>query len=252
MRHMLTIALALLFCISLTASLAPAADQPKLKALLITGDDVGSHKWKETSVATKDILVGSGRFDVTIVEGLAVLDNQDDLAKYDVIFFHMYNAKKAPISDAGKENLLSFVKGGKGFVVAHLASASFPKWQEWGKLCGRYWIMGKGKSGHGPRAPFQAKIADKDHPITKGLTDFQQDDELYARLFGDVKIQVLVTADSDWSKKTEPLAFIQEVGKGRVFHTAFGHDVKALATPEVKTLTARGTEWAATAKVTVK
>ncbi len=250
MRHILTISLVLAFFISLTASFAPAADQPKVKVLLITGDDVGSHKWKETSVATKDILAATGRFDVTVVEGLSVLDSKDDLAKYDVIFFHMYNAKKAPISEAGKENLLSFVKGGKGFVVAHLASASFPKWPEWGKLCGRYWLMGK--SGHGPRSVFETKIVDKDHPITKGLSAFKQDDELYAKLLGDTEIHLLATADSDWSKKTEPLAFIFEYGQGRVFHTAFGHDVKALSTPEVKKLTARGTEWAATGKVTIE
>ena len=39
-----------------------------------------------------------------------------------------------------------------------------------------------GKSGHGPRGVFAAKIADEKHPITAGLKDFQADDELYAKL----------------------------------------------------------------------
>jgi len=102
-----------------------------------------------------------------------------------------------------------------------------------------------GKSGHGPRSVFKAKIANKEHPITKGLDDFEQDDELYAKLEGNEPITVLVTGDSDWSKKTEPLAFILQYGNGRVFHHTFGHDGKALNNSTVRKLIVRGTEWAA-------
>ena len=66
---------------------------------------------------------------------------------------------------------------------------------------------------------------------------------------GSEPIHVLVEAYSDWSKKTEPLVFVQKVGKGRVVHSAFGHDAKAMATPEVTTIIARGVEWAAKGKV---
>ena len=96
---------------------------------------------------------------------------------------------------------------------------------------------------------FQAKIVDKEHPITKGLEDFSTDDELYAKLGGSEPIHVLVEADSPWSKKTEPLLFWLEYGKGRVVHSAFGHDGKALATPAVQKIVARGVEWAATGKI---
>jgi type 1 glutamine amidotransferase len=81
------------------------------------------------------------------------------------------------------------------------------------------------------------------------LEDFEADDELYVKLLGDAPINVLVEADSDWSKKTEPLAFTLEYGKGRVFHEAFGHDAKAIRNPSVQKLIQRGCEWAATGKV---
>jgi type 1 glutamine amidotransferase len=139
------------------------------------------------------------------------------------------------------------VKDGKGFVISHLSSASFKEWDEFPKLCGRYWVMGK--SGHGPRSVFKARIANKNNPITQGLADFEADDELYAKLQGDAPINVLVEADSDWSKKTEPLVFTVEYGKGRVFHETFGHDAKALQNPTVQKLIQRGCEWAATGKV---
>jgi type 1 glutamine amidotransferase len=64
-----------------------------------------------------------------------------------------------------------------------------------------------------------------------------------------VPINVLVTADSDWSKQTEPLAFTLEYGQGRVFHSAFGHDGKAIRTPTVAKLLQQGCEWAATGAV---
>jgi len=67
-------------------------------------------------------------------------------------------------------------------VISHLSSASFKEWDEFPKLCGRYWVMRE--SGHGPRSVFKVRIANKDHPITQGLADFEADDELYAKLLG--------------------------------------------------------------------
>ena len=240
--------------LSLLAALAPqpavraAETATKIRVLLVTGDDVmPAHNWAEVSKAIKETLVAAGRFDVRVCEDAGVLDSATSLARYDLIFLHLYNAKTPTLSDAAKENLLQFVKGGKGLAVSHLSSASFKEWPEFGKLCGRYWVMGK--SGHGPRSVFKARVANKDHPITKGLEDFEADDELYAKLQGDAPINVLVEADSDWSKKTEPLAFTLEYGKGRVFHEAFGHDGKAIRNPSVQKLIQRGCEWAATGKV---
>jgi type 1 glutamine amidotransferase len=238
--------LALLALGALSASLLlQAADAPgKTKVLLITGDDVtGPHDWLSCAAATREILLASGRFDVDVVGSPEVLANPANLKTTDVIYFMMYNAKTPTLSDAGKENLLSFVKGGKGFVVTHLSSASFKEWTEFKALCGRVWVMGT--SGHGPRSVFKSVVVDKASPITKGVSDFDQDDELYAKLQGDAPIHVLVQADSDWSKRTEPLAFTLNYGQGRVFHHTFGHDPKALHTAEVTRLIVQGTAWAA-------
>jgi len=222
-----------------------AADAPaKTKVLLITGDDVSpAHDWLSCAAATRDVLKDSGRFDVDAIGGAEVLANEANLKNVDVIYLMLYNAKTPTLSDKGKENLLNFVKGGKGFVVTHLSSASFKDWPEFKALCGRIWVMGT--SGHGPRSVFKAVVVDKASPITKGVGDFEQDDELYAKLQGEAPIRVLVQADSDWSKKTEPLAFTLDYGKGRVFHHTFGHDAKAIGTPEVKQLIVQGTAWAA-------
>ena len=226
----------------------PAADAPnKIKVLIVTGDDVGVHPWHDVSQAIRETLLTSGKFDVKVSEDPGIFESAGALKAYDVVFLHLYNATLPTLTATAKQNLLDYVKGGKGLCVSHLSSASFKEWSEFQKLCGRNWVMGK--SGHGPRGLFKAQIADKDHPITKGLPDFETDDELYAKLQGDAPVHVLVTANSDWSKSVEPLAFIMDYGQGRVFHETFGHDAKALTTPTVLTLIQRGTEWAATGKV---
>jgi len=231
------------FCFPVGAAQQPA----KIKVLIITGDDVGVHPWREMSETTREILVNSGKFDVKVCEDPLILESKTALDSYDVIAFLIYSRSIDMPSVEARENLLNFVKGGKGFFVQHLASASFPKWEEFGRLCGRKWVMRT--SGHGPRSVFKADIADKNHPITAGLSGFETDDELYAKLQGTGEIDVLVSADSDWSNRTEPLVFTLNYGKGRTVHNAFGHDRKALMTPNVQKLIARGVEWAATGKV---
>lgn len=220
--------------------------EKKIKVLLISGDDVSAHNWKVIGETTKEVLTNSGKFDVVVSEELTALES-DSLAKdFDLILMTRYT-QKGTLSDKGKENLLNFVKSGKGFALTHLASASFKEWNEFRKMVGRYWVMGS--SGHGPRNVFTNSIVAKDNPITKGLKNFETDDELYSKLQGDEPINVLVTADSDWSKKTEPLLFTLNYGQGRVFHSAYGHDGKAILNPTVSTLLVRGCEWAATGKV---
>lgn len=244
-----TISLATLACaaaLSFPPQLGAAETVHQSRVLLVTGDDVSVHNWAEVSQAIKETLESTGSFAVRICEDPGVLESPTSLARYDLVFLDFYNATTPTLSAAAKENLVRFVKEGKGLALAHLSSASFKEWDEFHKMCGRYWVMGK--SGHGPRGLFKAHVVNQNNPITQGVEDFQADDELYARLQGDGPIQVLVQADSDWSKQTEPLAFTLEYGKGRVFHEAFGHDGKAIRNPSVQKLIQRGSAWAATGK----
>jgi uncharacterized protein len=227
---------------------APGAKQPpKIQALLIGGDDVAAHNAREMCDTTRDVLVKSGRFDVRVCEDPMILDSAAALKPYDVIVFLSYTAHTPDLPAQAKENLLAFVRGGKGIYLQHMASASFPKWEEFGNMCGRKWVMGS--SGHGPRGPFEAKIAKMDHPITQGMENFKADDELYSKLQVTGDIEVLVEADSTFSNKTEPLVFTRAYGAGRVVQNALGHDAKAINDPNNIKLICRSVEWAATGKV---
>ena len=48
----------------------------------------------------------------------------------------------------------------------------------------------------------------------------------------------------------EPMIVVTQYGRGRVFHNAMGHDPRPMAGVGFATLMLRGTEWAATGKVT--
>jgi uncharacterized protein len=103
-----------------------------------------------------------------------------------------------------------------------------------------------------------------DHPIMRGLPVewMHPDDEIYSRLRGPAKrLQVLATASASTLRggtgEHEPMLMTIAYGKGRVFHNTLGHVGPADAAP-VASLSCvgyivsiqRGTEWAATGRVT--
>jgi len=60
---------AMSFCMAGNAAEKPAP----IRALLITGDDVSAHPWREISETTREILVKSGKFDVKVCEDPLIL-----------------------------------------------------------------------------------------------------------------------------------------------------------------------------------
>ncbi|MEA2630570.1 MAG: uncharacterized protein QOE66_789, partial [Chloroflexota bacterium] len=85
-------------------------------------------------------------------------------------------------------------------------------------------------------------------------------DELYHGQRGPAEdMEILATAYSDKGKggtgTNEPMVWVIPYGKGRVFTTVMGHvggnDTTAIRCVGFETVMLRGTEWAATGKVTI-
>jgi len=217
----------------------PAAGLGK-RVLLVTGEDHPAHKWPETSPVVKSLLAKDSRLHVTVLDDLTLLD-KTELERYDAVVLHFKNYKPQVPGPQTHANLEAFVRRGGGLVLIHFACGAFQEWPQFVQIAGRVW--NPKFRGHDPRGPFRVDIAAAAHPITQGLKPFEPTDELYTCLDGDVPITVLATAVSKVDRKTYPMAFVLDCGKGRTFQLVLGHDVQAFRPPEVGELLRRGTAW---------
>ena len=237
-----------------TPARAADADGGKIHLLILSG--ANNHDWKATTPVLKKMYAQSGRFTVDVTEKVPELTGQD-FAKYDALVsnYTTYpNIEGHRWPAATEKAFLDYIAAGHGLVLFHAASTAWNDWPEFTDLIGMTWQ--KGQSGHGAYHSFVVTILDHEHPVTKGMGDFQHlKDELYHRQLKHGTAKVLATAFSDKATKgtghDEPMIVVTEYGKGRVFHNAMGHDTKAMGCIAWQTLMLRGTEWAATGKVTI-
>ena len=227
--------------------------------LIITGDNVSAHNWKETPKALEDILEKDGRIKVDVTTTPSKDLTDENLAKYDVLLLNYKDTPAGPPesrwSDSNKEAFLKAVRDGKGLVVYHFASSAFtkPNWDEFEKAIAGGW---RSQGFHGPAHVFTVKKTDVKHPISDGLpAQFEHTiDELYQNSMMVPGSVVLATAYSDPNKprgtgKDEPVIWVNSYGKGRVYENVLGHDAEAMADPKYQDWLRRGVIWAATGKV---
>ncbi len=242
-----------------------------IRALILSGRN--NHDWRATTPCLRDLLTESGRFDVRVNEEPAGM-TADTLAAYDVVILDYNGPRWGAASEAALD---SFLKAGRGLVVVHGASWAFnglpvlgdrhvrtsivePPWAEYRKIIGGVWTEEPPATGHAPRHRFSVKIVDKDHPITAASGEaLEADDELYHYMRMETNVHIIATAYDDPANKSErgaagtgkdePVLWTVQYGRGRVFHTTLGHDVKAMRMPGFVQTFTRGAEWAATGSV---
>jgi uncharacterized protein len=262
----------------------PHAASP-IAVMLLDGESGGPyHDWAHVTPVLKKMLDETGLFATTVVTTPPAQGDfsrfAPDFGKYRVVVMN-YDAPDERWPAALKASFDSFVTNGGGFVSVHAADNAFPAWTAFNEMigvggwrgrteqAGPHWFVrngtvtsdpSPGRAGsHGRRTPFLVTVRDSSHPIMKGLpaTWMHQGDELYARLRGPGRnMTVLATAFSDpnnaGSGVDEPQLMALSHGKGRVFHTTWGHDIVALSSVDFVATFQRGTEWAATGQVTQK
>lgn len=244
-----------IFTLGLAFALAgaePALAQKKApdgaKILLLSGGQRQHHGYREQALYLSQALEDTGRAEVTICEDAAILETPA-LKKYGVL---MVTADRRDpefkFTPAQQQALLTFVMEGGGYVSIHGGDNAAPDWlPEWREMLGGVFSHVGLPDSKTRKGEYRVEIANRDHPIARGVGDFDIKDELYYHLQMKTPVEPLAVIKLDG--ETWPVAWAKTYGKGRVFHTVFGHrdfgpdKHDPLRTPDFSRLVVQGTLW---------
>ena len=210
-------------------SLSVLLQQPKLPRVLYVTQSAGFKH--QVLPLSEEILPQIGTkanaFETTVAHDVSGI-TADNLKNYDAIVF--YTTGELPMSEEQKAAFMEFVRGGKGFVGIHSATDTFYKWADYGALVGGYF------NDHPWHKEVTVRVEDRSSPATRHLpASFTLNDEIYQfKDWSRSDVHVLLSLDPSSVDLTLPrvkrtdkdfaLAWTKNVGKGRMFYTALGHE----------------------------
>jgi putative membrane-bound dehydrogenase-like protein len=156
--------------------------------------------------------------------GVAV-DYEDDLdvinlavlRQYDTVVMYANQAQHAEVPFDFMRAITRYVRGGGGFVGLHCTSGCFTQSDAWLKFIGARF------ESHGGEVFKQQLVGE--HPLLKGWQNFEAWDETYVQTHVEDDRTILsMRGDEPWS-------WVRDVGKGRLFYSASGHDARVWTTP---------------------
>lgn len=220
-------------------------------------------------------------------EPIATSDFSLDFSAYEVVITNL--GERSPLwPEATRKAFTQYIQEGGGFVVVHAANNAWGDWDAYNRMIGLGAWGGRDSStgpyvyineageqvrdpsdgicgSHGPEYEYVVTTRAPEHPIMKGLPTawLHTQDELYDHMRGPFEeATILATAYSDvernappWRPEVQgmgqhvPTLMAIDYGQGRVFHTTLGHFDYSMECVGFITILQRGTEWAATGKV---
>jgi type 1 glutamine amidotransferase len=244
MKHRIVLGLAVLGLLLAARPAGTAPPEPKLRVLLT----YGGHDFQEKDFfALWDSLPG-------IVYTRAPLPQSADRlkpgleAEFDAIVCYDMVKELSPEQQRG---LLALLDRGIGLVSLHHNLGSNLDWPDYHRVIGGTWLYRKatidgreyGPSTYEHGQEIAVKVADPDHPITRGLRDFVIHDETYGHTYVDPSVHVLLSADNP--KNVAPFLWTRTQGNSRVVYFQAGHDAEAWRNPSFPEILVRSIRWAA-------
>ena len=173
----------------------------------------------------------------------------DNLKQFDAICFNNSNRMDFFKDPVLRQNVIDFVKSGKGLVGVHAATTNFSKkwlldWPEGAEMLGGIF------DGHPWHEKVTLKPDDPNHPLCAAFKgkSFEITDEMYQFTgpYSRKKLRILLSLDLDKTRVTPrhkrmmrrkdndyAVSWIRNYEKGRVFYCSLGHDHPVFWTPAV-------------------
>jgi putative membrane-bound dehydrogenase-like protein len=217
--------------IGIFCNMVAFAEEPRRLEVLFLGDD-GHHKPIERYRVLKQA-IGTKGINLTYVEDLAAI-TREKLDSYDALIVYA-NHEKSKVPDS----ILPWVKDGGALVALHSACGNFHPSKEWFDLVGGCFASHEG-------GEFSPKTVDTEHVITKDLPVLTCWDETYIHrdLTQDRHLLQVREPMNKGETEEQPWTWTRAEGKGRVFYTASGHDLRCWNEPAYQILVERAILWA--------
>ena len=217
----------------------PSEDARRIEVLFLgapTANHPGHDPIERYRILRKNL--GTAGINFSYTEDLADL-RRDVLDQYDAVMMYGNWHQNEGMDPAQEKALTGFIDDGGGFLPIHCASACFGGSDGFVKLVG-----GRFKS-HGTDT-FTTRITASNHPVMRGYKGFETWDETYVHdRHGDDRTILQV-------REKEPWTWVREQGRGKVFYTAYGHDMRCWSQPAFHELLRRGVLWSVGAETRAK
>ena len=167
--------------------------------------------------------------------------NVETAKNYDaLVFYDMWQE----ISADQQAAYLELLNQGKPIVYLHHALISFQGWDEFDRIVGGVWEEGKGTVKH--NVQFTIQIADPYHPATKGMQDFEIEDETYGNFDANPEVHTLLKAEHPESAPV--IGWTHRYGNSQIVYIQLGHDGLAYGNPGYRELVDQGIRWVVAAE----
>ncbi|MBI5688761.1 MAG: ThuA domain-containing protein [Verrucomicrobia bacterium] len=181
------VALALLAALTVTQAVL-AAGEPPLRVFIRSGPKShgpGAHDYPRFLAEWVPLLNARG----AQATGANAFPTREQLAQTDVLILHAQEAGNIPAAE-DRANLLEFLKRGGGIIAIHAGAVSRdPDWFK--SIMGGSWRFGTTKW---LEAPMHLYFTDRDHPLTRDVSNWAMNDEIYYDMDLRPDIRVLAAA----------------------------------------------------------
>lgn len=154
------------------------------------------------------------------------------------------------ITPTQQEAYISLLKKGVSMIFLHHALVSYQNWPEFIKIVGgQYHTRPVVVNGDTLKASYEhdvnipVKVEDSNHPVTKGISDFEILDEVYGG--AEILPQVKPLLSTAHPKSMRYLAWINHYGNSDVIYIQLGHGPSGYSNPNFRKLLKQAIAWSA-------